>query len=92
MIKFTALFFISTESLKTIKYQTFSKKTVLFCYWQQVGEWRWKSIETIRITWVIKSSWFKSNFTYNGREIAFAGKRSLSFGNGFPRNVVIFGW
>lgn len=26
MIKFTALFFISTESLKTIKYQTFSKK------------------------------------------------------------------
>ena len=27
MIKFTALFFISTESLKTLKYQTFSKNS-----------------------------------------------------------------
>ena len=88
MIKFTALFFISTESLKTLKYQTFSKNSPFLL----LAEWRWKSIETTRITWVIKSSWFKSNFTYNGREIAFAGKRSLSFGNEFPRNVVIFGW
>ena len=31
------------------------------------------------------------NFTYNGRGIAYDGEGSWSFGNGFARNVVIFG-
>ena len=33
----------------------------------------------------------KSKFTYNGRGIAFDEEGSLSFGNDFARNVVIFG-
>ena len=33
----------------------------------------------------------KSKFTYNCRGIAFDGEASLSFGNGFARNVVILG-
>ena len=32
----------------------------------------------------------KSKFTYNGRGIAFDGKGSWSFSNGFARNVTIF--
>ena len=31
------------------------------------------------------------NFTYNGRGIAYDGEGSWTFGNGFARNVVIFG-
>ena len=33
----------------------------------------------------------KSEFTYNGRRIAFDGEGSWSFRNDFARNVVIFG-
>ena len=33
----------------------------------------------------------KNKFTYNDREIAFNGKVVRNFGNGFARNIVIFG-
>ena len=31
------------------------------------------------------------NLTYNGRGIAYDGEGSWSFGNGFARNIIIFG-
>ena len=42
-------------------------------------------------TFKLERNTIKSKFTYNGREIAFDGEGSWSFGNDFARNFLIFG-